>query len=83
MAKKYDVVAKTGTYTQNGEEKARWLTVGAVIETKNGYALLLERWFNPAGLVDDKNGESVILNLLPADREPKSAPKFESPEVPF
>lgn len=84
MAKKYDVVAKTGSYTDNtGQEKARWLTVGAVIETKNGHCLLLERWFNPAGVVDDKGGESVLLNLMPAEREGRPAYKAESGDVPF
>ena len=83
MSKVYDVIAKTGTYTQNGEEKARWLNVGAVIKTEKGHCLLLERWFNPAGVVDDRNGESVLLSLMPADREPKAAPKFSTNDAPF
>ena len=66
MAKKFDAVVCTGRYTDvNGQEKARWQNVGAVIETKNGMALLLERWFNPAGVVDDKGGENVLINLMP------------------
>ena len=34
--KKYDLVAKTGEYVQNGETKARWFTCGAVFENENG-----------------------------------------------
>ncbi len=43
MSKKYDVVAVTGKYTnQAGEEKNRYLTIGAIISTKNGHMLKLE-----------------------------------------
>lgn len=42
-AKKYDVVAVTGKYTDsNGEEKSRYMNIGAVIQTKNGFMLKLE-----------------------------------------
>lgn len=79
--RKFDAVVKTGTYTDgSGNEKARWQNVGAVIETKNGLALLLERWFNPAGVVDDKGGESVLINLMPADRDKgRAAPTNDQP----
>jgi hypothetical protein len=43
MSKKYDVTAITGKYTdKNGQEKNRYLTIGAIIETKNGPMLKLE-----------------------------------------
>jgi hypothetical protein len=43
MSKKYDVVAVPGKYTnQAGEEKNRYLTIGAIISTKNGHMLKLE-----------------------------------------
>ena len=44
MSIKYEVIAKTGTYTnKQGEEKNRWLKAGVVMETKNGgLALKLE-----------------------------------------
>lgn len=42
-AKKYDVVAVTGKYTDSsGEEKSRYMNIGAVIQTKNGFMLKLE-----------------------------------------
>lgn len=62
MAKKYDVCYGEN-YTAGGEEKVRWKNVGAVIETKNGFALLLDRTFNPAGCKDDGRS-SVMLNLF-------------------
>lgn len=43
MAKKFDVVAVTGKYTDSaGKEKSRYQTVGVVLETKNGPMLKLE-----------------------------------------
>lgn len=43
MAKKYDVVAITGKYqAADGSEKNRYLNIGAVISTKNGFMLKLE-----------------------------------------
>ncbi|ABX36757.1 hypothetical protein Daci_4126 [Delftia acidovorans SPH-1] len=43
MARKYEVTAVTGKYTDsNGQEKNRYLTIGAVIEGRNGLMLKLE-----------------------------------------
>lgn len=43
MARKYEVTAITGKYTDNsGQEKNRYQTIGAVIEGKNGLMLKLE-----------------------------------------
>lgn len=43
MAKKFDVVAVTGKYqAQDGSEKNRYLNIGAVISTKNGFMLKLD-----------------------------------------
>jgi hypothetical protein len=77
MSKTHDLVVKTGEYEQNGETKARWQNVGAVIKTEKGSVILLERWFNPAGIVDDKGGENVLVRMMPADRErAPAAPSF-------
>ena len=43
MARKYEVTAVTGKYTDsNGQEKSRYQALGSVIETKNGLMLKLE-----------------------------------------
>ena len=43
MSRKYEVTVITGKYTdKNGQEKSRYQTIGAVIETKNGPMLKLE-----------------------------------------
>ena len=64
MSKKYDIVAKTGEYQNGqGETKARYLNVGAVMQGQNGPYLLLNKTFNPAGLAEPDR-ESIILSLL-------------------
>lgn len=67
--KKYDVVARLGSYTdRNGQEKSRFENVGVVIQNSNGgFNLLLKKTFNPAGLAEPGQ-ESVILSLF----EPQS-----------
>lgn len=42
-SKKYEVVAITGKYTdKDGQEKARFANIGAVIQTDKGFRLKLE-----------------------------------------
>ena len=67
MAKKFDLVVKTGSYTDNqGNEKGRYKNVGACMSGKDGgFFLLLDRTFNPAGVGD---GEACIVSMF----EPKS-----------
>jgi hypothetical protein len=43
MSKQYEVVAVTGKYTDSeGNEKSRYMNIGAIIQTKNGLMLKLE-----------------------------------------
>ena len=75
--KKYDVVAAVGKYTdQSGQEKTRWQTVGAVLQTDKGHCLLLEKWFNPAGLAEPDR-PSVILSLFEPNND--SQPRRSAP----
>ena len=71
MKKLYDIVAKTGEYTgKDGETKAKWLTVGSILEGDKGPFMLLEKWFNPGGVVDAKGGSAVLLSLFtPKERD--------------
>ena len=62
MARKYEVTAVTGKYTDStGKEKSRYQTLGSVIETKNGLMLKLEAvpigWDGWAYLNDPKPRE--------------------------
>lgn len=68
MKKIYDIVVKCGEYQgKDGEMKARWQTVGAMLEGDKGPFLMLAKWFNPAGVPDARGGESLLLSLF----EPK------------
>ena len=69
MAQKlYDLVVKTGSYTNaQGEQKSRFLNVGVVLQGDNGPYMMLNKTFNPAGVPDERGGESVIVSMF----EPK------------
>lgn len=65
----YDLAVKTGTYRdRDGNDKARWANVGAVLQMDDGSKLmLLDRWFNPAGvpiLSDRDKGDRVMLSMF-------------------
>jgi len=66
--KTHDLCVKTGTYQAGGVEKARYQTVGAVMQGDDGRSfILLEAWFNPAGLERQQGRSSVLLSMC----EPK------------
>ena len=96
MQKLYDLVVKTGSYTdRQGNEKARWLTVGSMMEKDGNKFIMLARTFSPAGVPDlsGKGSDSVLVSMFePKEREQQQepagkgpAPKrgFDDPEVPF
>ena len=88
MAKKYDIVAKTGEYTSNGETKSRYLNVGAVMSGEHGPYMLLNKTFNPAGVPGDPNKDSILLSLFePRDKPEQSAPAHtrmpDDDKIPF
>lgn len=66
MSKKvYDAVIAHSTYTNSsGEEKTKWVNVGAVIQTEKGFVMLLDRTFNPAGMPDPDGRGNVLINLF-------------------
>ncbi len=91
MARKvYDVVAVIGTYTnRNGEEKKRYLTVGAVFESDRGLSMKLEAI--PVG--GEFNGWLSFFEPKERDEQPKGGqgrttkPKqevsFHDDDIPF
>lgn len=84
MSKKYDLVVKTGEYTdRDGNTKARFKNVGIVMEGQNGPYILLDRTFNPAGVPGQDNRESIIVSMYePRDeggqRQPSQAQQKHS-----
>lgn len=70
MKKVYDAVVTTGKYTdKNGNEKTRYLTVGAVLQGDKGLSLKLE--------AVPVNFNGWINFYEPRDERP--APKLEEP----
>ena len=58
MAKKYDLVVATGTYTnKDGQDKTQWLNVGKVLEKQNG-GLVIKIDCIPTSVID-RDGNSV------------------------
>lgn len=84
MAKKFDVVATTGTYVKDGQTKYLTKNVGEIIETKNGLAMKLDASFNPAGCKITDDGKIWLKLFEPREvidkmqndlgAPPKSAP---------
>lgn len=65
--KLYDLAVKTGSYTDGqGQDKGRYLNVGAVMEGDNGKFLMLNKTFNPAGVPDlsGRGGDSVLISMF-------------------
>lgn len=73
MTKKLkDIVAKVGEYEDRstGRTKARWKTVGALMEDREGNPfIILERTFNPAGLPNPDGRESCLLSCFEPNRD--------------
>lgn len=85
MAKKYDLVVKTGEYTdRDGQTKGRFKNVGVVMDGQNGPYILLDRTFNPAGVPGQDGRESIIVSMYePRDdqggqRQPSQAQQRHS-----
>lgn len=69
VQKKFDLAVKTGTYQQNGETKARYANVGAVMEGDNGMFVMLNAHFNPAAIARKEGSESILISCF----EPRQA----------
>tara|TARA_R110000744_G_scaffold21250_4_gene55187 strand:+ start:2139 stop:2387 length:249 start_codon:yes stop_codon:yes gene_type:complete len=82
MAVKFEVVAKTGTYTNHaGEEKSSWLKCGAVFEGDSGQ-LSLKIDAVPVG--SDWNGWFSLFPPKPKGERQASAPdSFSGKDLPF
>lgn len=86
MSKKFDVTTITGKYTDaSGAEKNRYMTIGAVIETKNGLRLKLEAvplgWDGWAYLNDPRPRDERGAAPAPRQAAPRQAtlPAGEAP----
>jgi len=73
MSRKYEVVAVTGKYQdRDGNEKSRYMTIGAVIETRNGLMLKMEA--SPVGW----DGWAYLNEPKPKDGQQRQAPRQQT-----
>lgn len=89
MAVLKEIVAITGTYKdKEGKEKSSYLTIGRIIETKNGEMIKMDSfpvgWDGWAYLNDPKprNGSSSGESSKTDNSKAKSADSFED-DIPF
>lgn len=62
--KTHDIVAKVGEYTdRQGQTKARYENVGALMQGDNGPFIMFKRTFNPAGMPNDGR-DNVLLSCF-------------------
>ncbi|MCD6006861.1 hypothetical protein [Halomonas sp. IOP_31] len=75
-----DLVVKTGTYTVNGEEKARWQNIGALMKSDDGGEfVILHRWFNPAGIPNPDNRDSLLVSCFKPDQNGQGGQQRQAP----
>lgn len=84
------MAVKTGTYMSGGVEKARWKTIGALMDDgKGGMYAFIDATFNPAGVPRKEGSESIMVSCFePKERSnsapiPAPEPEKESTEIPF
>lgn len=91
MAKKYDLVVKTGEFTdRDGATKGRFMNVGVMMEGRDGGPyILLNRTFNPAGVPGNADRDNIMVSLYePRDQagggqQRRSAPAEVDDEIPY
>lgn len=69
--KTHDLSVKTGTYRDaSGQEKARYKTIGALMQGDRGPYVVLDRTFNPAGVpVEDGRDQIIVSCFEPRSRD--------------
>ena len=84
MSRKYEVTAITGKYTdRDGQERSRYMTIGAVIEGRHGLQLKLEAvpigwdgwaYLNEPKPKDGAETKSHAGGSAPRNSAPRTAP---------
>ena len=86
MAKTKNVTVITGKYMKDGQEKSRYMDIGAIIETKNGPMLKIEAvplgWDGWAYLNDPKPREPQAETYSGGLRQPAGKPADFDDDLP-
>jgi len=87
--KLYDVVIKTGEYTNSQNElKSRYENIGSMMQGDNGPFLILKSTFNIAGVPNPEHKDSVIASLFEPKQQGQQQPQqpqvggFQQPQQP-
>lgn len=63
--KTHDLSVKTGTYRDaQGQEKARYKTIGALMQGDKGPFVVLDRTFAPAGVPVEDGRDQIIVSCF-------------------
>lgn len=77
MKKKYDVVVKSGTYTDTfGSEKNRWIKIGSVMESERGLSMKID------SIPLNWDGWSTLMDGKIKTESPRSS-SIDPDEIPF
>jgi hypothetical protein len=86
VKKIYDLAVKNGSYMAGGQEKGRYVNVGAIMENDKGRFAFISAHVNFAAFPRREGSESVIVSLFePRERDgaaPRSAPAQASAPTP-
>jgi hypothetical protein len=82
------LMVKNGSYQKDGEEKNRWLQIGAVHEYEGREYITLDRYVNLAGLPTKDGDTRVFVSMFDNDdsAKPAAAARPRKPaaaDVPF
>lgn len=84
ITKKYDIAVKVGSYVDNqGENKNRYMNIGAVMQGDNGPFILLDPMVNLAAAPREPGKDRVICSLFePKDKSQQAAPAAAPRQAP-
>jgi hypothetical protein len=76
---KKELVVANGEYTNsNGENKTRWVNIGALHEHEGKHYITLDAHINLAGFERKEGDTRVFVNMF--DRKKKDAPQQPAPD---
>ena len=93
--KLYDLCVATREYTdKNGDKKAVWENIGAVMENDDGKKyMMLKAHFNPAAITRKEGSESILVSMFaPKTKQSDNSagsgsqnfsPEAYDPNIPF
>lgn len=77
------IVAKTGKYTKNGEEKNEWTKIGVILEKDGNEFILFDPSVNMAGIaykqrvngIAKPDSDTVIASIFTDENQAQNAPQ--------